>query len=196
MRIKNRLVCGVGINDFNGNVKINGKLIKSYELWRSMLSRCYNDDYHKRSPTYIGCTVCEEWLSFSNFKEWFDNNYREGYQLDKDILVKGNKVYSPQTCCFVPFEINYLYTKRKATRGEYPIGVSFSKQKQNFRACISVKSKSKNLGSFYSVYEAFQAYKTAKEAYIKEVATDYYTKGKITERVYQALMKYEVEITD
>lgn len=161
-----------------------------------MLCRCYSHKYQEKKPTYIGCYVCEEWLSFSNFKEWFDNNYREGYQLDKDILVKGNKIYSPETCCFVPQEINQLLIKCNGSRGQHPLGVSYHSQLNKFQVRMRISNIGKNLGLFNTANEAFQAYKTAKEAHIKEVATEYYTKGKINERVYQALMKYEVEITD
>ena len=196
MDFKKGYVYGVGINDHNEFVTTNGKTINSYALWKSMLSRCYNDDYHKRFPTYIGCTVCKEWLSFSNFKKWIDENYIKGYQLDKDILVKGNKVYSPQTCCFVPKEINYLFVKCNGSRGQHPLGVSYHSQHNKFSANMRISNIGKHLGLFNTANEAFQAYKTAKEAYVKEVATNYYTSGKINERVYQALMKYEVEITD
>lgn len=96
----------------------------AYVVWCDMLRRCYSEKYHKKKPTYKGCSVCDEWLLFSNFKRWFDENYIDGYCLDKDIIVKGNKVYSPDTCCFVPKCINSLLTNRKMHRGLEPIGVS------------------------------------------------------------------------
>ena len=161
-----------------------------------MLWRCYDPKFHLKEPSYIGCTVCDDWLLFSNFKEWFDKNYIEWYQLDKDILVKGNKVYSPQTCCFVPKEINYLFVKCNGSRGQHPLGVSYHSQRNKFQVSMGISNIGKHLGLFNTANEAFKAYKTAKEAYIKEVATKYYTSGKINERVYQSLMKYEVEITD
>ena len=171
----------------------------AYESWFGMIRRCY----HTRpfESAYEQCYVCDEWLDFSNFKKWFntiDNGYREKYQLDKDILVKGNKVYSPQTCCFVPMELNTLLTKRHNCRGVLPIGVSIYIQNKNtlYKASISKCHKHIHLGYFSTPIEAFNAYKTAKEKHIKELAEKYFQEGKITEKVYNALMKYEVEITD
>ena len=196
MRIKNRLVYGVGINDYSGSVRIDGKIIKSYKTWCDMLFRCYSHKSHEKNPTYIACGVHDDWIYFCNFKNWFDINYVKDFCLDKDILVKGNKIYSPETCCFVPQEINTLLVKSNGSRGQHPLGVSYHSQLNKFQVRMRISNIGKNLGLFNTANEAFQAYKTAKEAHIKEVATEYYTKGKINERVYQALMKYEVEITD
>lgn len=195
MRTRNKLVFGFGINDFNGNVKINGKLIKSYALWKSMLSRCYNDDYHKRFPTYIGCTVCEEWLSFSNFKKWIDENYIKDYHLDKDILFKGNKIYSPETCCFVPHKINTLFEKSNHSRGEYPIGVCFDKNINKFKSQVSINGYRKS-GYYDTLNEAFESYKKSKETQIKSMAINFYNEGKITFEVYSKMIIYEVEYKD
>ena len=187
------LVKGVGFFD-SGLATTDEEVFMANRVWRSMLSRCYSKKYQEKEPSYIDCSVCEEWLLFSNFKKWFDENYVDGYALDKDILIKGNKVYSPDTCCFVPFEINALLIKCNRTRGVYPIGVC--KCKNRFRAFLSVSGSILFLGSFVTIEEAFNAYKKAKEAYIKEVAQKYYDKREINKRVYDALMKYEVEITD
>ena len=119
---------------------------------------------------------------------------QEGFQLDKDILVKGNKVYSEDTCCFVPAEINYLIIKANRIRGKYPIGIYEDKQAGKFKVRISVGGKQKHIGRYYCEKEAFYAYKQAKEAYIKEVAEKW--KDKIDPKVYDALMQYDVEITD
>lgn len=192
---RTKLILGVGVNDVpvptrSGNIRND-----AYRTWKSMLERCYSDKYHQKEPAYICCSVCEEWKVYSVFKRWFDENYVEGYALDKDILVKGNKVYSPDTCCFVPNEINALFIKHDGKRGKYPIGVSANNKK--FCARINVFQKgSVWLGSFNTPKEAFVAYKFAKEAHIKEMATQYFNDGKITEKVYNALMNYRVEITD
>lgn len=114
--------------------------------------------------------------------------------MDKDLLFRGNKVYSPVTCCFVPPEINKIILKRQRRRGEYPIGVH--KQRNSFLALLHRYGKQEYIGTYSTPEEAFSAYKQEKEAYIKEVAKKYYSEGKITKRVYDALMKYEVEITD
>lgn len=193
---RRRLVFGVGVNDSSKAIsKHNIRNDKDYYLWHGMIQRCYDDYTQKIYPTYNGCTVCDEWLYFSNFKKWFDENYIEGYQLDKDILVKGNKVYSPDTCCFVPFEINTLFTKSNAKRGVLPIGVQHYAHNR-FLSCFKCGGKVTYLGVFDKVEDAFCAYKQAKEGYIKEVAENYYAKGLITERVYKALLNYKVEITD
>ena len=188
---KSRLVYGVGINDYDGCVhEINGVNMESYASWQRMLYRCYG---LKRYPSYVGCSVCDEWLHFSNFKKWFDENYVEGYQLDKDILVKGNKVYSPTTCCFVPPKINYILLNAKRARHDLPLGVH---RVRGGKFYSTYSGKHIYLGTFNTSEEAFQAYKQAKEAHIQEVATQYYNDGKITEKVYNALMNYKVEITD
>lgn len=187
-------VCGVGINDVEESVANNGIITKAYNRWRSIIQRCYDLRIINRTPNYIGCMVDGRWLFFSNFLQWFAENYVEGYDLDKDILVKGNKVYSPDTCCFVPHLINSMFTKTDAKRGPYPIGVRITYGK--YQARLLRYDKSVHLGIFDTPEEAFYAYKDAKEAYIKEVATTYYNEGKITKRVYDALMKYQVEITD
>ena len=121
--MKSNIVCEIGVNDYNGKVKINGKTLKSYSVWSAMLSRCYNSKYQAKFPTYIGCYVCSEWLSFSNFKIWFDSNYISGWALDKDILRPGNKEYGPDTCRFVPVYLNSLLTDSGRTRGQYPLGI-------------------------------------------------------------------------
>lgn len=171
----------------------------AYKLWFGMIRRCYNTRPFEK--TYEECFVCNEWLDFSNFKNWISdkkNGYSEAYQLDKDIIVKGNKVYSPKTCCFVPMELNKLLTKRHNYRGALPIGVSIYMQNEKilYKSSISKYHKQVHLGYFATPIEAFNAYKTAKEKYIKELAKKYFQEGKITDKVYNALMKYEVEITD
>lgn len=169
---------------------------RCYTLWEDMLSRCYNPHMLKRFPTYIGCSVCEEWLIFSNFKRWFDKNYIKNYDLDKDILIKGNKVYSPETCCFVPHKLNCSINRCQRRRGEFPIGVTYDKSRSKFTSGLRCGTKKLQLGRFDTITEAFNAYKDAKEHYIKSIAEKYFQEGKITKRVYDALMKYEVEITD
>lgn len=189
------LVFGVGINDLTDEIQqTKGSVSPSYRAWKSMLDRCYNTKSRKKYPTYSDCSVCDDWLLFSNFKKWFDENYIDGHALDKDILAKGNKVYSPQTCCFVPQEINSIFTKSQNKRGLYPIGVF--RNGNGFSSKVRMFGKSVRLGTYKSPEEAFTAYKQAKESYIKEVARKYYNEGKIARNVYNALMNYKVEITD
>lgn len=171
---------------------------KKYNTWSGMIERCYSEKSHINAPSYKDCTVVEHWKNYQNFGDWFDRNYNSKYMqkwaLDKDILQKGNKIYSTETCCFVPQELNSLLIKNDINRGELPIGVS--KECSKYRATIKLgnKGKQRYLGTFDTIEEAFQAYKTAKESYIKEVADKY--KNQIELKVYQALYNYQVEITD
>lgn len=198
-RKRTGLVYGVGINDYGGNVKCNNVHIKSYHTWVAMLARCYSKDFLRKNHTYCECAVCDEWLHFSKFKEWYDKNSIDGCSLDKDILVKKNKVYSPDTCCFVPNEINSLLCKSDKKRGNMPIGVCERKMVHGLKYVAYLNNSTKkhfHLGTFSTPEEAFIAYKNAKESYIKEIAAKYYKDGKITDKVYSALMNYKVEITD
>lgn len=196
-RIKSKKkIYGIGINDYNGFVRVKREFLTSYKYWAGMLMRCYSESIHKKRPRYKDCTVCEEWKLFSNFKKWFDENYIEGYQLDKDILFKDNKIYSPETCCFVPTEINNLFEKSNRSRGKYPIGVSFSKSSKDFESYIRADGKRVHLGHYSAPEEAFNVYKLAKEAYISRMAEEYYGKVLIKENVYNAMLNYKVEITD
>lgn len=130
-----------------------------------MFDRCYNEKNKTKNSTYKECTVGERRHNFQNFAKWFDENYNfktmNKWHLDKDILVKGNKVYSPETCCFVPAEINSLFIKRDSCRGYLPIGVR--KSGKVFQARLNKTNISEHLGTFKTPEEAFEAYKTAKE---------------------------------
>lgn len=181
----------------------NGKITKAYGYWHNMIERCYEPYYLNEHSTYRDCTVCEDWLCFQNFAKWFYKHYyeisNERMNLDKDILCKGNKVYSPENCCIIPQRINSLFTKSNAVRGKYPIGVSWHKANNKFMAYCSFlnengKKKTKNLGYYNTVEEAFLVYKQFKESYIKEVADEY--KELISKELYKALYKYEVEMND
>ena len=191
-------VFGVGMLGTKYPSKVNGVETKEYMLWKDMLKRCYNDSFKKKNPTYEGCEVSDNFKSYEYFYEWchkqigFDN---EGWQLDKDLLIKGNKVYSEDSCVFVPKDINLLLTKRTASRGEHLIGVYWCKKGKAFKAQVSKnKGKQEYLGLFNTEIEAFNAYKTAKESFVKEQAEKW--KSHIDERAYNALMRYQVEIDD
>lgn len=186
------LIAGVGRNPGTEH----GGPSRAYQVWINMLKRCYDEKKWVKHPTYKGCSVCDEWIEFPAFKIWYENNSVNGYDLDKDIIVKGNKVYCPERCCFVPPRINGLIVRNGAKRGDYPIGVSFEKESGKFTASINRHGKISRIGRYNSIEDAFSAYKNAKEAYIKEVAQDYFDRGLITERVKDALFRYEVEITD
>ena len=192
-------ICGVGyIGEGNYKTNINYKMTKEYECWKTMIRRCYDKDVQKRQPTYIGCTVCDEWHNFQNFAEWYNENYYkikdETMCLDKDILVKGNKIYSPDTCVFVPKRINSLFVKCDKRRGYLPIGIRLDKRTNKFKAECNQKSKKIHLGEYNSLEDAFQSYKSFKESIIKETADEY--KNKIPEKLYNAMYSYQVEIDD
>lgn len=169
----------------------NGIKNKYYELWCSIIARCYSEKRLKQVSFYRGCSVCKEWHNFQNFAKWYTEQEFcfEGYHLDKDILVEGNKVYSPETCSLVPMEINILFTDSKASRGDYPIGVHLDKSSGKFTAQISCFGKRLFLGRFDTVEEAYNAYKVKKEEYVKEVANKY--KGEVSNEVYSRMMEWK-----
>lgn len=183
----------VGVCDILGACKDDTPF---YKAWASIMLRATCNKQKQTHNAYKDCTICDEWLTLSNFKKWFEdpeNGYQEGLQIDKDILVKGNKIYSPQTCCFVPREINVAISIKP--KGKCPfVGVKPSANK--FEVRLSRYGKRDYLGLFDTPEEAFATYKSAKEQYVKELAGKYFQEGKITKKVYDALMTYEVDITD
>ena len=191
-------VCGVGMLGAKYPSKINGVRTKEYGLWKRMLERCYSDAFKNKCPTYTDCEVSENFLHYEYFYEWCHEQIgfsNEGYHLDKDLLVKGNKVYSESTCVFLPQEINKVLIKSEKMRGKHLIGVCWHNTKKVFMAQVSKnKAGLEYLGYFKTELEAFNAYKKAKESFIKEQAEEW--KDKIDVRAYEALMNYTVEIND
>ena len=191
-------VYGVGILGTKYQAKLNCRNTKEYDLWHSMLERCYSDTYKKKYPTYEDCKCSDNFKSYEYFYEWCHNQIGFGvsdFELDKDLLVKGNKIYSENICVFIHSEINSLLTKRESSRGEHLIGVHWSNTNKAFVAQVNKnKGKREHLGYFNTELEAFNTYKKAKESFVKEQANKW--KGKIDERAYNALMSYEVMIDD
>ena len=167
-----RKVYGVGINDADYQVSwgvvVDGKVKRTmchfYQTWCSMLCRVYSKHYHKRHPTYIGSSVCEDWIYFSNFKVWMEQQDWEGKQLDKDLLFNGNKHYSPETCVFIDRSLNLFMTECDGNRGECPVGVYWSNKAQKYYAACSnpFMKKSEYLGTFYSPEDAHEAWRIKK----------------------------------
>lgn len=157
----NRLVYGVGINDspFQISPTISGSIIihPAYRAWCNMLTRCYSSKCKEKYPTYEDVVCCTEWLTFTTFAKWFKDNYKFGYHLDKDLLLKDNKVYSPTTCVFAPKEVNAFMTLSSASRGKLPLGVSVE-HLNKFRASI----KSKYICTTNTKEEAHKAWQKAK----------------------------------
>ncbi len=192
-----RLVYGIGINDYHDKVSIDGKQIYQYQLWKDMLRRCYSESYQLAYPSYINCSVEDHFHSFTNFNDFIMEMKGYGnlnWHLDKDILIKGNKIYSRETICFIPYQINSFMTKSNRIRGKYPIGVTYCERKNRFRSEIYIDGKCKKLGSFKNAEDAFKIYKIAKEKQFKILAERW--KKEIDKRVYKSLMDYKVEITD
>ena len=193
-------VYGVGyIGEGKYKARTNGKKSRCYKIWSGMIQRCYSEKFQYKHQSYRGCVVCDEWLNFQKFAKWYYENYYENsndvIELDKDILIKDNKLYSPETCLFVPKRINSLFAKRKANRGKYPIGVCFNKVQDKFEAyCSDANNKRVSLGYFNTSYNAFNVYKKYKENLIKNIADKY--KSNIPISLYNAMYNYKVEITD
>ena len=202
-----KTVYGIGYLG-KGEYKCGAKNSKIYNVWCNMLTRCYNEKLWEKGKytTYKNVFVCDEWHNFQNFAKWWTeqlNLYKdikeEEFDLDKDILIKHNKLYCPQNCIPSPKRINNLFTKSNSRRGKYPIGVTKSKYNTYMARCDVVPNEKyyKNqitIGSFNTPEEAFYAYKQFKENYIKEVANEY--KDRIPQKLYEAMYRYEVEITD
>ena len=180
----------------------NGKHTYEYLIWHSMLKRCYDPKLQEKEPTYKDCKVEEYLLNFQHMAEWIENNYYEipgeKMELDKDILCKGNKVYSRDTCIFVPQRINSLFTKCNKSRGKNPIGITPNLSGNYQVHCRNGYGKSIALGTYKTKEEAFQVYKQYKEKVIKEVIDSY--EGIIPELYYTrlktAMYNYKVEIDD
>lgn len=185
-----KLFCGVGINDMVGVSQT-----REYRTWSGMISRCHSENSKKRFLAYTECSVSDKFLKLSSFYNWCQNQigFNSKFDLDKDLLHKGNKEYHPDKCVFIPREINLFIRVKKQIRGEFLIGVKRDKW-GNYIAQISIHGENIYLGLFRLEMDAFQAYKQAKEAHIKVLAEKY--KDQIDPRAYNALMNYKVEITD
>ena len=198
-RCKMKLIHGVGFNDrkYPAAMIDKNKPTREYDLWRNMIGRCYNENIIKDHPTYTGCSVADEFKSYSYFYEWCQDQIGfsrvDKVNLDKDLIGCG-KIYSPDNCLFLPPMVNGVLATTKAKRGNLPIGVSIYKPNGKYRAQIKRYNKVYNLGYFDNPFDAFYKYKEAREAHLKDVAQKY--KDQIDPRAYEALMNYKVEITD
>lgn len=192
-----KLTYGVG---FNSKTKhrawLNGRYTPAYCTWRNILARCYCPNKQLIQPSYVGCSISEKWYDFQDFAEWFNNHKHnhKGYHLDKDILFTGNKVYSPETCCFIPQELNKILGDRKAARGSFPQGVCLHKPTKKYTASTRMYGMTKHLGVFDTPEEAYRAYKAAKEDYVKKMALEW--RDRIADNVFQALMAWELPNLD
>ena len=172
-----KLVFGVGTNNAPYTTETRGVVVPKcpyYVVWVSMLKRCYSSKFQCKFPTYIGCSVCDEWLVFTAFKQWMVQQEWQGLELDKDLLIQGNKVYSPETCLFVSKALNYLFTDSKATRGSLPLGVTKEARCVRFLAqCSDGFGKQKRIGMYDTPELAYSAYCKYKHSIVLDVAAEY-----------------------
>ena len=189
--IRRRPVFGIGINDAEYTIqqKINGKFAKCpyYMTWKNMLRRCYDIRFHSRQPTYMGCSICDDWVLFSNFKLWMETQDWNGKQLDKDIILPGNKIYSPETCAFVDHSANSLF--KDSLNTSLPKGVGIDKTGKKYTAFCGVDGKCLYLGSFDYVDDAECAYKKEKKKQIIKVANRQ-TDRRVTSALIQIANQY------
>lgn len=171
--------------------RIKGKIVKHYSIWTSAVCRCYCPVRLEKTPSYSGCTLSKEFLCYQNFAEWYTSHesYGLGYDLDKDLLVKGNKVYSAETCTMLPKELNLAIKDKFSKNSDLPTGVLINKI-GGYTAGLKRGLKGYHLGTFNTVEEASAAYVVAKEAYVKDVALEW--KDKIEPRAFEALMNWTV----
>jgi hypothetical protein len=188
-----KLLSGIG---YIGIGEYSSKDEKLYNRWANMIRRCYSEATQNKHQTYIGCSVSKEWHNFQNFAEWYvaQNCPDETWQLDKDILVKDNKIYSSETCCLLPRDLNMLTQKRKRGEG-LPVGVT--RHKDKFRAQLRTdkwERGSEYLGLYLTKEDAFGAYLSAKKKRMYEKTKEW--EHLLPPHVVTALLNYDVEITD
>lgn len=176
--------------------RTRGKITKEYSSWYSILTRCYDEKYYEKEPSYKGCKICEEWLNFQNFAKWYNDNTwcDEKLYVDKDILVHGNKIYSPNTCTLVTREINNTFITKGSFVNGLPVGVRYDKERNKYSAnCNIGKSNVKFIGRYYSISEAFNNYKSYKEKIIKNMANNYKNKyNNFPDKLYNSMINWEV----
>lgn len=182
----------IGVGKYSSSDKV------IYNHWSRMLVRTYGERQQNQFPTYKDVSVCKEWLCFQNFAEWcvnqefFDAKDSKGrcYELDKDLLYKGNKVYSPETCCFVPHQLNKAIPFTDGVRGDKFVGIRQPKGSKKYVVEI-YKGKMVNLGRFTDIERAKEVYKLEREAYVRSVVSKW--EGKISKKLYETLMDYNLE---
>lgn len=185
---------GVGINGTLPS-RINGVLVAQYQLWSSIIQRCYDNNYQIKQPSYKGCVVSDNFKNYEYFYDWCNKQVgfgNEGWQLDKDLLSSGGNSYHEDHCVFIPQYINILFNNNSKNRGACKIGVTLNRDGK-FYAKVSMWGKQVFLGSFKTEDEAYEVYKSSKESYVKEVADKY--KGKIDHRVYEYLNNFKLEVS-
>lgn len=179
MSKKAKLVYGWGVNDADYAVqpRVGGKTqwCPYYKVWMHMVERSFSERLIRKYPNYEGCTIFEEWKYFSNFITWVDSQPNKNWKscaLDKDLLILGNKVYSPETCVFIPQQLNNFTTTRAASRGQYMLGVIFHKRDQMFVASCRnpFNKKQESLGYYSTELEAHKVWQAKKHEHAHSLA--------------------------
>lgn len=166
-------VWGLGINDLGVVPRDeNGKVAKSYQHWIKIFYRSYSPDHHDKFPTYVGCSVDDRWHTLSNFIEWFDARYVQGWEVDKDVLVPENKVYSPDTCLIIPAHLNTIMSCCRVGN-VHPVGIHYRKDRGKWVAQLGRKPKTIHLGSFDNMQDAIDSHIAAKLSYVSEILSEY-----------------------
>lgn len=169
---------------------INDKRVccPAYRAWRDMFNRAYNKNFHTKYPTYRNIKICEEWFSFMNFRVWWLENHEDNWQLDKDLLFIENKIYSPDTCIYIPQWLNLFTARNRVTRGQYPIGVYFEKSSGRFKAQCNnpITKKNENLGRYETKEDAYQAWLNKKTEFALVLKSEM---DEIDTRIYSNVVK-------
>lgn len=195
-------VFGVGINDakyavtkYDSN-KRQTWMCPFYKAWKSILQRCFSRKFQEKQPAYEGCTVCEEWLTFSIFKAWMEKQPWEGRALDKDLLVWGNTLYSPTTCIFIPQEVNNFLTLRDSSEDNVFIGVTYYKTLKKWVAKVSFEGKRLYLGAYPDELSAHLAYLKGKIDVAKRYQLKYSTDESVVQGLSKIILQLETTLND
>lgn len=166
---------------------IDGSLCRPFIMWKAMINRCYNEKMHVIRPTYKDCSVCDEWLNYQNFAKWYDDYiyHGDGFELDKDLLISGNRIYSPEYCVLVPPEINLVFYN--GVKNGLPVGVR--EKNGNYCANISIDGRFKYLGYYPTIRQASDAYNEAKQQNIRRLAYKYM--GKIEPILFESMLNWK-----
>ena len=167
---------------------------KAYSTWSGMFERAYSDRYHLKKPTYIGVTVGSEWHNYQNFAEWYEKHYNpetmQGWYLDKDILVPGNKTYAPEFCCFIPPSISSIFVNMVKSKKGLPRGVS--EIDGGYQVAMQKYGKQNYIGYYKTIEEASSAYMKAKKDYLKEVSEKW--RGILSDKICDAIKNYDISL--
>lgn len=180
----------IGVGEFSSSANNIGKV--AYTKWQSMLERCYEKDSKDlKYPAYSDCSVHTDWHNFQNFAKWFvsQKHHDAGYDIDKDILITGNRVYSEDTCCLVPPEINNMAVSLRFIGVRKPMGISYNKKSRKYIAKICMGGYQKYIGSYKTLEQASAAYIELKKRYFKNMAIVH--KDRLDRKVIEALWYWE-----